>query len=132
MHDGQEHPYCDRYAGYSLFINQSSPHATTSRVLGEHLGRALRAAEVVPTLHHAQDIPGERRELLDAELGLYRFDELAVLRTARSPSLLFEAGVIVHRSEETLLEQPPHRRTLVGGLVSAVKATCEQVAKKHL
>ena len=128
-HEGHARLHCDRYSGYSLFVNQSSPYAKDSRALAEHLARALKAAGRVPTLHHAEDIEGERRELLDPELGLYRYDGLAVLRTAQSPSLLFEAGVILHREEEARLDQPEHRATLVSALVTAIEEMCTQAAE---
>jgi N-acetylmuramoyl-L-alanine amidase len=43
-------------------------------------------------LHHAEPVAGESRELIDRALGIYRYDELAVLRTATMPAVLFEAG----------------------------------------
>jgi N-acetylmuramoyl-L-alanine amidase len=36
-----------------------------------------------------------RRELVDAEVGVYRFDQLIVLRMTRMPAVLLEAGSII-------------------------------------
>ena len=58
--------------------------AIKDRILAQDIevGARLRDACLVPTLHHAEKIPGESRELLDAQLGIYRFDDLAALKSA--------------------------------------------------
>ena len=47
-----------------------------------------------------------RRELLDADAGVYRYDQLIVLRMTRMPAVLLEAGSIVNRQEELELGAP--------------------------
>jgi N-acetylmuramoyl-L-alanine amidase len=61
----------------------------------------------------------------DDALGIYRFDELVVLRSTRMPALLFEAGVIVNRDEEKLLRSPRHQKKLAAALTEAVVDFCE-------
>ena len=80
---------------------------------------------MTPTLHHAETIPGERREVLDKKLGIYRFDDLVVLKSARMPAVLVEAGVIVNRNEELLLRSADHQKKLASALVGAVVDFCE-------
>jgi N-acetylmuramoyl-L-alanine amidase len=82
----------------------------------------LRAAGLTPSLHHAEDIPGEARELVDESLGIYRFDKLILLRTAGIPSVLFEAGVIVDRDEERQFRDPAYRGRTARALSRAVTA----------
>jgi N-acetylmuramoyl-L-alanine amidase len=41
-----------------------------------------------------------RRKLVDATAGVYRYDQLIVLRRTRMPAVLLEAGSIVDRQEE--------------------------------
>ena len=106
--------------------HQGNAHSNESRAFAQDLGRQLIQRGHIPTLHHAEDIEGERRELLSDQLGIYRFDELAVLRTAKSPAILFEAGVIVHRDNELRLNQPRFRRSLVDALVAATDRSCER------
>jgi len=57
-----------------------------------------------PTLHHAEQIPGEGRNLVNKDFGLYEFDDLIVLKTAAMPAALLECGVIVNRNEEASLQ----------------------------
>ena len=65
-----------------------------------------------------------RRELLDAKAGVYRFDQLLVLRKTDAPAVLLEAGSIVNRDEE--LELGSHERHAIIGtaITQAVEAFC--------
>ena len=66
------------------------------------LGTALLKKGFTPSLHHAEPIAGENRELLIPEKGIYIFDELIVLKTATSPAVLLEAAVIVNPDDDAL------------------------------
>lgn len=123
-HDGRTLRYTDTISGHSLFVSRSHPAADASLQFAQRLGRRLRAAGLQPTLHHAADIDGERRELIDAALGIHRFDELAVLRTATMPALLLEAGVIVNPRDELELASDARRRVLAEAIVGAVIEHC--------
>jgi hypothetical protein len=85
----------------------------------------LRNVCLTPSLHHAEKIPGESREPLDEKLGIYRFDDLVVLKSARMPAVLFEAGVIVNRNEELLLRSATHQKKLASALAGAVADFCD-------
>ena len=122
--DGQVRRYSDRFSGYSLFVSERNPRFADSVAFGRRLAAALRERGLAPTLHHAEPIAGENRPLLDSELGLYRYDGLAVLRTARMPAVLLEAGIIVNRDEELRLDDAVHRADIVAAVVAAVHATC--------
>ena len=69
-------------------------------------------------------IAGEGRPLLDPRTGVYRFDELAVLRSSTIPAVLLEAGVIVNRQEEQKVSTDIFRRKVAGAIASAVNAIC--------
>jgi N-acetylmuramoyl-L-alanine amidase len=69
---------------------------------------------------------GENRSFADEENGVHYFDNLAVLKTASVPALLFEAGVIVHREEELRMRDPAVRARMAVGIVEAV-ASCVDV-----
>ncbi len=121
QYQGRTLHYCDRFAGYSLFVGQSSG---PSAKLATRIGRELRQRGFTPTLHHAEPIKGENRTLLDATLGIYQFGELAVLRTATMPAVLIEMGVIVNREEALRANSPRNqpqfgeaiRDAILGGL----------------
>jgi N-acetylmuramoyl-L-alanine amidase len=104
--------FSDLFQGYSIFISTTSKQATANLELARGVAAQLRMRGLQPTLHHAADIPGERRRLLDPDLGIYRFDELVVLRTATMPAILLEAGVIVNREEELRIDTDSYRSSV--------------------
>jgi N-acetylmuramoyl-L-alanine amidase len=89
------------------------------------LGNALKARGLTYTHHYTEKFMGHRqRQLLDAQAGVYRYDQLIVLKETRMPAVLLEAGSIVNRTEELLLATP-ERQALVGAaVVEAVDAFC--------
>jgi N-acetylmuramoyl-L-alanine amidase len=65
-----------------------------------------------------------RRELLDPVAGVYRYDQLIVLKMTRMPALLLEAGSIVNRAEELDLGTPERRARTAAAIVAAVQEFC--------
>ena len=88
-----------------------------SKLLGENLIKLGRK----PTLHHAEPIPGEGRTLLDAELGIYQYDELVVLKQTKLPAVLLELGVIVDPSDEIYVATPDNQKSMVDAIVNTLK-----------
>lgn len=83
-----------------------------------------------PTMHHAADIPGERRKLLDRENGVYEAP-FAVVRRTRVPAVLVEVGVIVNPDEESWLDEAANRQRLIGALIAVlVEGHCEASPRK--
>jgi N-acetylmuramoyl-L-alanine amidase len=116
--------YSDRFHGYSLFISGKNGHARESKKFATALGEALLGEGLTPSLHHAEKIPGENRPLLDARLGLYRFDNLELLKTANMPAALLESGIIVNRTEEQEIRSGSYHNRVVAAVVRAVEEFC--------
>lgn len=112
--------YSDKFSGYSIFVSQKNSQFKESTHFAKILGAKLRSHGFIPTLHHAEKIKGENRELLDKELGVYRFDDLVVLKTSIMPSILLECGVIVNRREELLLNSERFRNEFADQIVDAI------------
>jgi N-acetylmuramoyl-L-alanine amidase len=121
---GQTRRFCDRFAGYAVFYSGKSRHAAASLALARHVGLEMRRAGFPFTRHHAADIPGERRPIVDDTAGVYRYDGLAVLRQAAMPAVLLEAGVIVNRAEEAELAGTQRQRRTAEAVAGAVAAWC--------
>jgi len=126
VYRGQPRSYTDQISGFSLFVSARNAEPARSEAFARLLGARLLAACRQPTLHHAEPIAGEGRELLDARIGLYRFDDLAVLRLAQMPAVLFEAGVIVHRDEERRLRSKAQQRRIAAAVAAAVADFCAE------
>jgi N-acetylmuramoyl-L-alanine amidase len=123
-YEGETREYSDTFSGHSLFVSRENPRYSDSLAFGRLLGLELKARGLVYTRHHTENVPGERRELLDAEAGVYRYDNLVVLRYTNVPALLVEAGIIVNRNDELVLESPERQAVLTEALVAAVERYC--------
>src|SRR5215470_5944834 len=123
-YEGESRPYSDRFAGHSLFVSRKNPRLAESLAFGHLLGIELTKHGLVYTRHHLENVPGEHRELLDPEGGVYRYDNLVVLMYTRVPAVLMEAGIIINRIEELLLETPEHRDRIVQATLAAVDQFC--------
>ncbi len=125
QYGGDERRYSDRFHGFSLFVSERNGHFAESLRFAEQLGTALLAAGLSPTLHHAEPIPGEGRQLLEPRLGLYRFDDLKILHSTPLPAVLLEAGVIVNRDEELLVQTPAFRAEVAQAVATALDRWCQ-------
>ena len=123
VHEGQELRYSDRYAGFSLFVSRRNAALSGSRRCASRLGEELRRAGFRPSLYHADPIPGEMKPFADRTNGVHYYDNLAVLKGARSPAALLEAGVIVNRDEELTLADVGARDRMAAA-VAAGLARC--------
>jgi N-acetylmuramoyl-L-alanine amidase len=115
--NGAEQRFTDRFSGFSLFVSRRNPQPETSLLCARRIGSALKAAGFTFSTHHAESIPGEDREWADRDAGVYYYDDLVVLRTAGTPAVLLEAGVIVNRADEQSLQEPAMRQRIAGAVV---------------
>jgi N-acetylmuramoyl-L-alanine amidase len=115
--------YSDKFAGYSLFVSRLHPRLKDSLRCASTIGAAMNAAGFTTSRYHADPVVGENRPFADEVNGVHYFDNLAVLKTASMPALLFEAGVIVNRAEELRMRDPAVRKRIVDAIVSGVD-TC--------
>jgi N-acetylmuramoyl-L-alanine amidase len=118
QHSGKTQKYCDDFHGYSIFISNKNTKSADSRLFATRLGQALLKAGFTPTLHHVDQ---ENRPIIDKEKGIYTFDDLVVLKTAKMPAVLLECGVIVNRAEEEKLNSPAYRNRLIDAIGRAIQ-----------
>jgi N-acetylmuramoyl-L-alanine amidase len=68
---------------------------------------------------------GHRQRLLvDAQAGVYRYDELIVLRDTDMPAVLLEAGSIINREEELRMGSVERQTLISAAVTDAVEAFC--------
>ena len=118
--NGKTQLYSDRFRGFSIFFSRKNPKVAESLRFARLLGAAMVARGFSATLHHAEQIPGEARNLVDEDFGLYEFDDLVVLKTAAMPAVLLECGVIVNRNEEASLQTPEIRHRIADAAAEAI------------
>jgi N-acetylmuramoyl-L-alanine amidase len=130
QYEGQENHFSDRFKGYAIFISNDNADRAGSLRFGRFLGKELNARDLHYTPHYTLALMGHRRrQLLDAGAGVYRYDQLIVLRDTRMPAVLLEAGSIVNRKEELELATPERRALTSAAITAAVEDFC--TARDH-
>ena len=114
-------PKAKYFSGFSLFVSRHNPQPEKSLACASALGAQLRAAGFSPSRYHADPILGENRPFADEENGVHFFDNLAVLRHAKMPAVLVEAGVIVNPEEELRMREPGVRRRIADAIAAGVR-----------
>jgi N-acetylmuramoyl-L-alanine amidase len=123
--EGKPSHFSDRFRGHSIFVSYENSSRNTSVFFAKLLGKQLKVRGLKYTPHYTEAIMGNRRrELLDRDVGVYRFDELYVLRATLMPAVLLEAGSIINRDEELLLNTEEHRALIVAAVLDAVEEFC--------
>ena len=124
-YEGHEHGFSDRFKGHLIFFSNENVDPDASLMFGQLLGEQLKARGLQYTPHYVEKFMGHRQRLLvDANVGVYRYDQLIVLRTTQMPAVLLEAGSIINRAEELVMNSP-ERQALIGAAVTdAVEGFC--------
>ena len=124
--EGKKSHFSDRFSGYSVFVSRNNPDFKTSLSFAELIGKEMKAQGLEYAAQYTQAIMGRhQRLLLNKETGVYRYDELIVLRKTRMAAVLLEAGSIINRDEELKMGSPERRDIISSGITAAVKEFCE-------
>ncbi|MFN3349042.1 N-acetylmuramoyl-L-alanine amidase [Pseudorhodoplanes sp.] len=123
---GVQRPFSDKFKGHSIFVSRDNADYDGSLNFAKLLGARLKARGLVytPHYHNEPKMGSRRRPLVDAETGVYRYDQLIILRTTRMPSVLLEAGSIIHPEEEVLMGREEHQLVIAGAVTEAVETFC--------
>ena len=124
--EGKESHFSDRFRGHSIFVSYENPHIDRSLLFGRLLGNELRDRGLQYARQYTQPIMGRyQRKLIDPDAGVYRFDELIVLKGTQMPAVLFEAGSIINRDEELEMDSPARLELIRASLGAAVEKFCD-------
>jgi N-acetylmuramoyl-L-alanine amidase len=124
--EGKKSRFSDRFSGYSVFVSRNNPDFKTSFAFAELIGKEMKAQGLDYAKQYTLPIMGRhQRPLLNKETGVYRYDELIVLRKTRMAAVLLEAGPIINRDEELKMSSPERRDIISSGVTAAVKEFCE-------
>lgn len=114
-------PHCDKFTGYSIFYSEKNGSPLNSLIFAVILGSEMLQSRFCPTLHHAEKFTGGDKDLIDKTRGIYKYNNLVVLKEANMPAALFECGIIKNRNEELQLGDPQYQHKLVAALFKAIK-----------
>ena len=125
QHEGKKNYYSDRFSGYAIFVSNDNADRAGSLAFGHSLGQELQKRGLHYTPHYTLPVMGRfRRELVDPEAGVYRYNHLIVLHSTLMPAVLLEAGSIVNRQEELELATPERRLIVAEAVTAAVEDFC--------
>ena len=131
-YEGAKHIFSDRFPGHSIFISNDNPDRAGSLLFGQLIGRELKTRGLQYAPHYVEPFMGNRRRVLvDADAGVYRFDQLVVLRMTRMAAVLLEAGSIIHRDEELKMLAPERRGLITESVANAVESFCASRPKAN-
>lgn len=125
--DGAKSYFSDRFSGHSLFVSQQNPHFATSLMLARMIGKQLKEQGLHYASQYTLPVMGRyRHQLLDKDVGVYRYDGLVVLSRTRSAAVLLEAGSIINRDEEMEMNSPERQEAVAGAVAAAMREFCER------
>jgi N-acetylmuramoyl-L-alanine amidase len=123
--EGKESHFSDRFSGHSIFVSYENPHLKESLLFGRLLGNELKDRGLQYARQYSQPIMGRyQRELIDSDAGVYRYDQLIVLRATQMPAVLFEAGSIINRDEELQMNSGERLDLISASLRAALREFC--------
>ncbi len=125
--EGHPYQHGEHFSGFGVFVSGKNRAFAESLRVARAVADGLRAGGISPSLHHAEKIPGENRPLLDRDRGLYRYDNLVVLKSARMPAVLIEAGIIVNKDDEPSIASPAYRSAIADAVALAAADHCRRV-----
>jgi len=128
---GADGRHNDQFKGHSIFVSNQHPLYARSLAFARTLGLALKTRGLEYTPHYTERFMGaRRRELVDKKAGVYRFDRLAVLIGTKMPAVLLEAGSIINRDEELVMESPERQASIAEAVSDAVERFCAQSRRR--
>jgi N-acetylmuramoyl-L-alanine amidase len=123
--EGKKGAFNDMFGGYSVFVSKQNPHYAESLRFARLLGNQMAAKDLQFARQYDQWFMGKfQRELLDIEAGVYRYDQLIVLKNTVMPAVLLESGSIINRDEELVMASDEHKNKVAAAMSSAVLEYC--------
>jgi N-acetylmuramoyl-L-alanine amidase len=134
LYQGTVMPYCDKFTGYSIYYSDKNGNPLNSLIFANILGSEMLKAGFCPTLHHAEKFTGGDKALIDRTRGIYKYNNLVVLKNNLIPAILFECGIIKNRNEEIDLIKSNYQLRIVEAFYAAINkyfTEQEDFLKKH-
>jgi N-acetylmuramoyl-L-alanine amidase len=132
-HEGNQLHYSDRFKGHSIFVSNAHSDYRGSLAFARLLGRQLKASGMRYTPHYTRaEMGGRRRQLVDTDVGVYRFDRLVVLRTTRMPAALLEVASIINRDEELKATTAELKAQVAAAVTRAVAQFCDAQSAQRI
>ncbi|CAN7689565.1 N-acetylmuramoyl-L-alanine amidase [Bradyrhizobium sp. LjRoot220] len=124
---GRKSRFSDRFSGYSVFVSSNNPEYRASLSIAELLAKEMKAQGLKYAEQYAQPIMGKyQHPLLNRETGVYSYDKLIVLKKTKMAAVLLEAGSIINRDEELMMDSAERRDIISSVVATAIKEFCDR------
>lgn len=125
-YEGKKRHFNDLFGGYSVFVSQRNPRYGESLRFAKLLGNQMADQQLNFARQYDLWFMGKyQRPLLDSDAGVYRYDELIVLKMTTMPAVLLESGSIINRDEELVMASDAHKNKVASAVLGAVSDYCE-------
>lgn len=108
-------------SGYSIFVSAKNVAPQPSQKCAYYVSYELLSQGEHPSLYHSTPIKGENRPLISKKYGVHQFDDLIVLKSAKTKAILIETGVIVNPTEAIRLWSEETSDKLASAISSGIK-----------
>lgn len=115
------HCTTDYARGYSVFVANSNVDKDLSLELAENIGRKLMLDGFFASKHHAENTPGEGKELVNETIGLYMDDSIELLKLSKVPAVQLNLGVVSNQLDLNVLQNKKQRTKIIRDIVDAVR-----------
>lgn len=123
--EGKKSAFNDLFGGYSVFVSKLNRHYQDSLRFARMVGNQMASKELQFARQYDQWFMGKfQRELLDIEAGVYRYDQLIVLKMTSMPAVLLESGSIINREEELVMASDDHKNKVAAAVSAAALEYC--------
>ena len=124
--EGKKRHFNDLFGGYSVFVSQRNARYGESLWFAKLLGNQMADQQLNFARQYDLWFMGKyQRPLLDSDAGVYRYDELIVLKMTSMPAVLLESGSIINRDEELVMASDAHKNKVASAVAGAVSDYCE-------
>jgi N-acetylmuramoyl-L-alanine amidase len=121
IYKGESFSHCDKFTGYSIFYSEKNGNPLNSLLFALILGSEMLHNGFCPTLHHAEKFTGGDKDLIDKTRGIYKYNNLVVLKNTNMPAVLFECGIIKNQYEELRLSNSEYQHRLADTIFTAIR-----------
>ncbi|MGN1392875.1 MAG: N-acetylmuramoyl-L-alanine amidase [Succinivibrionaceae bacterium] len=94
------HCQADHGKGYTIFVDPDSENFQESWNFAEYIGRSLSMQDYKASNYHGEDLPGEGKQALNEELGIFAYPESKVISKLKMPAIILEVGNVANSEDE--------------------------------
>jgi N-acetylmuramoyl-L-alanine amidase len=122
--EGKEVGFNDEIGGYTIYFSSKNMMADLSKKLARFVSEEFIAVGIPSASERRAYISDERRKLIDQNLNIWDYEDLAVSKHSIIPAILIEAGYLSNRNDVARLKDAAFQKRLADAIAKAALAAC--------